>query len=48
MEVITKSNGNLKVITGGYAHNDKSVYASGSLPTMKASKYVSFVASWIA
>ena len=31
MEVITKSNGNLKVITGGYAYNDKSVYASGNL-----------------
>ena len=31
MEVITKSNGNLKVITGGYAYNDKSVYASGDL-----------------
>ena len=31
MEVITKSNGNLKVIAGGYAYNDKSVYASGDL-----------------
>ena len=31
MEVITKSSGNLKVITGGYAYNDKSVYTSGDL-----------------